>query len=78
MQVAKFSTTNNINLTMTDLSAVTQVVDFYLDDARAAERADIISLSKKSDPASMERLRGYVREGMRAFFTITVFPATRD
>ncbi|TCD62866.1 hypothetical protein EIP91_006272 [Steccherinum ochraceum] len=45
--------------------AVAQVVDFYLDDERAKERADIISLSKKSDPASMERLRGYVREGQR-------------
>ena len=47
--------------------AVAQVVDFYLDDARAAERADIISLSKKSDPATMERLRGYVREAQRKF-----------
>lgn len=38
-------------------------MDFYLDDARAAERADIISLSKKNDPTSVEKLRGYVREG---------------
>lgn len=77
MQVASFSATN-IELTMINLLAVTQVVDFYLNDARAAERADIISLCKKSDPASMERLRGYVREGMRAFFPFTMVPVTRD
>ena len=58
------------------LSAVAQVVDFYLDDERAAERVDIISLSKKSDPASMERLRGYVREGQSTFYVPT-FPSIR-
>ncbi|KAH8099451.1 heme peroxidase [Cristinia sonorae] len=45
--------------------AVAQVVDFYLDDERAAERADIISLCRKNDAASLEKLRGYVREGQR-------------
>ncbi|KAI0789558.1 heme peroxidase [Abortiporus biennis] len=41
------------------------VLDFYLDDARAAERAEIIRLSKLGDPASHELLMGYVREGQR-------------
>ena len=51
---------------------MTQVVDLYLNDDRAAERADIISLSKKNDAASMERLRGYVREGMRMFLPLVL------
>ena len=38
------------------------MVDFYLDDARAAERAKIIELSNKDDAASLELIRGYVRE----------------
>lgn len=42
-------------------------MDLYLSDDRAAERADIIALSNRNDAASTERLRGYVREGMRTF-----------
>ncbi|KAL4246560.1 hypothetical protein ABKN59_008750 [Abortiporus biennis] len=42
-----------------------QVIDFYLDDARAAERAEIIRLSSLNDDASHELLMGYVREGQR-------------
>jgi len=41
------------------------VIDFYLDDARAKERAQILQLVKKTDSASVELLNGYVREGMR-------------
>ncbi|KAF7300907.1 Heme peroxidase [Mycena kentingensis (nom. inval.)] len=46
-------------------NAAVNVIDFYLDDARAAERADIISLVQRQDIAAQERLYGYVREGMR-------------
>ncbi|GJJ14559.1 hypothetical protein Clacol_008824 [Clathrus columnatus] len=45
--------------------AVTQVIDFYLDDARASERAEIIRLAQKDDPASFTLLQGYVREAQR-------------
>lgn len=41
------------------------MIDFYLDDARAKERAQILQLVKKTDSASVELLNGYVREGMR-------------
>ncbi|KAG8925416.1 hypothetical protein FRC02_009696 [Tulasnella sp. 418] len=41
------------------------VVNFYLDDARAAEREDIINLVKLTTPESDARLAGYVREAMR-------------
>ena len=44
------------------------MVDFYLDDAREKERAQILQLVKKTDPASVELLNGYVREGMRECF----------
>ena len=44
------------------LVAVAQVVDFYLDDARSAERQKIIELAKRDDAASLELLKGYVRE----------------
>ncbi|KAF4571708.1 hypothetical protein EYR40_008225 [Pleurotus pulmonarius] len=40
-------------------------VDFYLDDARAKERAEIIRLVKKDDAQSTELLQGYVREALR-------------
>jgi linoleate 10R-lipoxygenase len=45
--------------------AAVQVVDFYLDDERKAEREQIIKLVNKTDNASNELLRGYVREAMR-------------
>ncbi|KAF5365312.1 hypothetical protein D9758_005455 [Tetrapyrgos nigripes] len=45
--------------------AAVHVIDFYFDDARAAERAKIIALAQATDSASTETLRGYVREGMR-------------
>ncbi|KAF9500697.1 heme peroxidase [Pleurotus eryngii] len=41
------------------------VVDFYLDDARAKERNEIIRLAQKDDAQSTELLQGYVREAMR-------------
>ncbi|KAL4262777.1 Heme peroxidase [Pleurotus pulmonarius] len=40
-------------------------VDFYMDDARAKERAEIIRLVKKDDAQSTELLQGYVREALR-------------
>ncbi|KAF9257706.1 heme peroxidase [Marasmius fiardii PR-910] len=45
--------------------AAVQVIDFYFDDERAAERAQVISLSKATDATSTATLRGYVREAMR-------------
>jgi hypothetical protein len=41
------------------------VVDFYLDEKREPERRKIIELARKTDAASTELLRGYVREAMR-------------
>ena len=41
------------------------MIDFYLDDERAKERGQILHLVAKTDPASVELLHGYVREGMR-------------
>jgi linoleate 10R-lipoxygenase len=45
--------------------SVAQVVDFYMDDARAKERAEIVRLANEdsSDPAQKALLLGYVREG---------------
>lgn len=47
--------------------SVSQVVDFYLSDDRAQERAALIQVCKRSDTdkEAQELLRGYVREGMR-------------
>ena len=45
--------------------AVAQVVDFYLDDSRAKERAAMVSVCQRSDAKSKELLKGYVREAMR-------------
>ena len=42
-----------------------QVVDFYLRDERAKERAEVIRLAAASDSASLDLLRGYVREAQR-------------
>ncbi|KAG6852246.1 hypothetical protein C0991_001607, partial [Blastosporella zonata] len=41
------------------------VIDFYLDDARAKEKQHIIDLVNTKGPGSDELLRGYVSEGMR-------------
>jgi hypothetical protein len=51
---------------------VTQVVDFYLDDKYTPEREQIVKLSKKTDAASAELLRGYVREAMSASCSISI------
>ncbi|KAK0439191.1 heme peroxidase [Armillaria borealis] len=45
--------------------AVSHIVDFYLDDSRAAERAALIAVCKRNDAKSSELLKGYVREAMR-------------
>jgi linoleate 10R-lipoxygenase len=45
--------------------AAVNVVDFYMDDSRAKERAHIIKLAQKDDSESTETLRAYVREVMR-------------
>ncbi|KAG7090385.1 hypothetical protein E1B28_009504 [Marasmius oreades] len=45
--------------------AAVHVIDFYFDDERAAERAKVVALAKATDAASLETLRGYVREAMR-------------
>jgi linoleate 10R-lipoxygenase len=45
--------------------AAVMVIDFYLDEARKQEREQIIQLVNKTDDASNELLRGYVREAMR-------------
>lgn len=45
--------------------AVAQVVDFYLSEDRAQERAALVELCKKDDKQSAELLKGYVREAMR-------------
>ena len=49
--------------------AAAQVVDFYLDGARANERAEIQKLVQKTDAESAELLRGYVREAQSTFLT---------
>ncbi|KAF5338872.1 hypothetical protein D9611_008746 [Ephemerocybe angulata] len=41
------------------------VVDFYLEEERKDNLADIQALIGKNDDASNERLRGYIREAMR-------------
>lgn len=46
--------------------AVAQVVDFYLDDKYAKERAEIIKLVQKDDAASMDLIVGYVKEAQSA------------
>ena len=41
------------------------VVDFYLDDKRQKERAEIVTLSNDNRPEAWSRLTGYVREALR-------------
>ena len=45
---------------------VAQVVDFYLAEERAKERAEVVRLAGLEDDASRALLRGYVREAQRA------------
>ncbi|KAJ7160328.1 heme peroxidase [Mycena filopes] len=45
--------------------AAVYVVDFYMDDSHAKERAQILDLVQRDDAKSTETLRGYVREAMR-------------
>ncbi|RDB14949.1 Psi-producing oxygenase A [Hypsizygus marmoreus] len=45
--------------------AAINVIDFYLDDARAKEQEEIIQLVNNKDTQSAELLRGYVYEAMR-------------
>jgi len=47
--------------------ASAQIVDFYLDDERAAARADIVRLvaTPEDDEAANQRLIGYIKEGQR-------------
>ncbi|KAJ6487073.1 heme peroxidase [Mycena vitilis] len=45
--------------------AAVHVVDFYLDDTHAQERAQIVKLVQNDDSKSTDLLRGYVREAMR-------------
>lgn len=47
--------------------AAAQVVDFYLDDARAKGRAAIISLVNGTDPAADDLLKRYVREAQSSY-----------
>ena len=42
-------------------------MNFYLDPSRAKERAEVTRLAGAKDSASLELLRGYVREGQRKF-----------
>lgn len=53
-------------------------VDFYLDDARAQERAEIIRLVKKDDAQSTELLQGYVREALSSYRLSIGVPPSDD
>ena len=48
---------------------IAQVIDFYLDDARAAERAEIVKLANRpsNDAEAKKLLLGYVLEAQREF-----------
>ena len=50
--------------------SVAQIVDFYMDDARQAERAEIVRLANRSVNSEEDRKRlvGYVKEAQRGFF----------
>ena len=45
--------------------ASVQIIDFYLDDARAQEREHIVQLVQAKDTESAALLRGYICEAMR-------------
>ena len=59
-----------VGSSMTYAQAVAQIVDFYMDDARAAERAEIIKLAEadSADPEQKKLLLGYVREAQSELF----------
>lgn len=48
--------------------AIVQVVDFYLDDSRAEERAQIVKLVHRDDDEALSLLQGYIREAQSKFF----------
>ena len=52
-------------MTNTLFEALARIIDFYLSDAQKESREDLIKLSKGSDTGSWERIKGYVREGLR-------------
>ncbi|KAI0094227.1 heme peroxidase [Irpex rosettiformis] len=56
-----------IDVALPFAKVVSQVVDFYLDDARKAERAEIVKLANKpsNDPEAKKLLLGYVLEAQR-------------
>ncbi|KAJ6476780.1 heme peroxidase [Mycena vitilis] len=54
-----------VGSTVNYAQAAVQVVDFYLDDTHAEERAQIVKLAQSNDSKSDDLLRGYVREAMR-------------
>lgn len=47
-------------------SACIQAVDFYLDEARSNEKAEIIRLCKNDDPSDNASIMGYIREAQSA------------
>ena len=53
--------------------AAVNVIDFYLDDARAAERKHIAELVHSTDSSAEVLLRGYVCEAMRTFKPTLLF-----
>ncbi|CDO73377.1 hypothetical protein BN946_scf185013.g11 [Trametes cinnabarina] len=56
-----FAVTTSVSLAKT----VAEVVDFYLTNERAKERAEVVKLATASDADSLDVLRGYVREAQR-------------
>ncbi|KAI0756453.1 heme peroxidase [Daedaleopsis nitida] len=56
-----FAVSTSVSLAKT----VAQVVNFYLADERAKERAEVTRLAATKDQASFDLLRGYVREAQR-------------
>ncbi|KAI0354701.1 heme peroxidase [Trametes cingulata] len=59
--VIGFAVTVSVSLA----KSAAQVVDFYLDDQRAKERAEVVKLAGASDNNSLNLLRGYIREAQR-------------
>ncbi|KAI0658449.1 heme peroxidase [Cubamyces menziesii] len=59
--VIGFAVTCSVTLAKT----VALIIDFYMDDARAKERAEIAKLVGATDANSLNLLRGYIREAQR-------------
>lgn len=55
---------------MSHVQTVAQIVDFYMDDARAAERKEVVRLANVERWTVEERevFLGYAREAQREFF----------